>query len=65
MNRVLIFILLLNIPSDAFSQKMPGIAAGEPAPLFQGKDQRGKQQTLSSLMGPKGLVLLFFRSADW
>lgn len=65
MNRLLMVLLLLNISSNAVAQKMPGIAAGEPAPSFQAQDEREKQQTLSSLMGPKGLVLLFFRSADW
>lgn len=28
-------------------------------------DQTGTQRSLSSLMGEKGLVLFFFRSADW
>ena len=28
-------------------------------------DQTGKPRTLTSLMGDKGLVLFFFRSADW
>jgi peroxiredoxin len=28
-------------------------------------DQTGAQRSLSSLMGDKGLVLFFFRSADW
>ena len=28
-------------------------------------DQTGAQRSLSSLMGEKGLVLFFFRSADW
>jgi peroxiredoxin len=28
-------------------------------------DQTGKPRTLDSLMGEKGLVLFFFRSADW
>jgi hypothetical protein len=65
MNRLLMLFLLLNLTSNAVAQKMPGIAVGESAPPFQAQDQRGKQHTLSSLMGPKGLVLLFFRSADW
>ena len=46
-------------------QEMPGIPAGKPAPPFRAKDQFAQEQTLSSLMGPNGLVLLFFRSADW
>jgi peroxiredoxin len=28
-------------------------------------DQAGKPRTLNDVMGPKGLVLMFFRSADW
>ncbi len=44
---------------------MPGIPAGKLAPAFRGKDQFAQEQTLSSLMRPNGLVLLFFRSADW
>ncbi len=28
-------------------------------------DQTGKPRTLNDVMGPKGLVLMFFRSADW
>ena len=35
------------------------------APEFKVHDQFGNTQSISSLMGPKGLVLLFFRSADW
>jgi cytochrome oxidase Cu insertion factor (SCO1/SenC/PrrC family) len=42
-----------------------GPAAGAIAPVFQLKDQRGREQTLQTLAGPKGLVLVFFRSADW
>jgi len=44
---------------------IPGITAGKPAPPFRAQDQFAKEQTLSSLMGRNGLVLLFFRSADW
>lgn len=34
-------------------------------PAFELSDQHGKRQTLESLRGPKGLMLVFFRSADW
>jgi hypothetical protein len=47
------------------AQHMPGVPAGNLAPSFRARDQFAKEQTLSSLMGPNGLVLLFFRSADW
>jgi hypothetical protein len=42
-----------------------GIAIGESAPGFELKDQLGRSHTLKSLMGPKGVLLVFTRSADW
>jgi hypothetical protein len=42
-----------------------GPAAGSPAPDFSAPDQAGRTQTLRSIMGPKGAMLVFFRSADW
>ncbi len=42
-----------------------GLAVGQKAPAFSLHDQFGRVQTLYSLKGPKGTVLLFFRSADW
>jgi len=45
--------------------KEGGPKVGQKIPAFKASDQFGHQQTLSSLMGPKGLVLLFVRSADW
>jgi hypothetical protein len=42
-----------------------GLAVGHKAPDFSASDQFGKQQTLETLKGPRGTVLLFFRSADW
>ncbi len=41
-----------------------GLAVGQRAPAFSLHDQFGRGQTLDSLKGPKGTVLLFFRSAD-
>jgi thiol-disulfide isomerase/thioredoxin len=46
-------------------QEVGGLQPGAKAPSFTLQDQTGKTQNLSSLTGPKGLVLLFFRSADW
>jgi peroxiredoxin len=42
-----------------------GLHAGQKAPDFSARDQFGKTQTLDSLRGSKGTVLLFYRSADW
>lgn len=32
---------------------------------FTLKDQRGREQSIRSAAGPKGTMLVFFRSADW
>jgi hypothetical protein len=42
-----------------------GPQVGERVPDFSLKDQTGKTQTLQSIMGPKGAMLVFIRSADW
>lgn len=42
-----------------------GLEVGQKAPAFSLRDQLGRMQTLDSLKGSNGTVLLFFRSADW
>lgn len=42
-----------------------GLATGQKAPAFSARDQFGRVQTLDTLKGANGTVLLFFRSADW
>lgn len=42
-----------------------GPSVGLAIPRFEAKDQNGRARDFSSLAGPKGLVLVFFRSADW
>jgi hypothetical protein len=42
-----------------------GLAVGQRAPTFSTHDQLGRVQTLDTLKGTNGTVLLFFRSADW
>ena len=42
-----------------------GPQIGERVPDFALKDQNGKARTLQSIMGPKGAMLVFYRSADW
>jgi hypothetical protein len=32
---------------------------------FTLKDQRGQDQSLATVAGTKGTILVFFRSADW
>jgi peroxiredoxin len=42
-----------------------GPQVGQAVPAISLTDQKGVVRTLSSLMGPKGLMLVFSRSADW
>ena len=41
-----------------------GPQIGQRVPDFNLKDQAGKEWTLQSIMGPKGAMLVFMRSAD-
>jgi len=43
----------------------PGLPVGASAPTFEATDQTGQVRHFQDLRGPKGLALLFFRSADW
>ena len=42
-----------------------GPQVGERVPDFTLKDQNGKTWPLEWIMGPKGAMLVFYRSADW
>jgi peroxiredoxin len=49
----------------ATSQHIIGLQPGVKAPQIALADQTGKPQSLSTLTGSHGLLVLFFRSADW
>jgi phage tail protein X len=42
-----------------------GPQVGATLPAFTLVDQAGRTHTLQSVMGAKGAMLVFFRSADW
>jgi peroxiredoxin len=42
-----------------------GPEVGARIPGFSLPDQTGQSRNFAALRGPKGLVLVFFRSADW
>jgi hypothetical protein len=42
-----------------------GPQVGERVPDFSLPDQTGRVRTLESIMGPRGAMLVFLRSADW
>jgi peroxiredoxin len=42
-----------------------GPQVGQTVPDFNLSDQHGTKRTLQSVMGPKGAMIVFYRSADW
>jgi hypothetical protein len=46
----------------AFAQ---GLVPGNRIPEFRLPDQNGRPQTFESIRGPRGAMLVFYRSADW
>lgn len=52
-------------PPAAVDTSKIGPQVGAVVPGFDGVDQFGKPRSLSTIYGPKGAMLVFFRSADW
>ena len=53
------------VAQDTIDVARLGPQAGERAVPFSLPDQNGVTRTLTSLAGPNGTMLVFFRSADW
>jgi peroxiredoxin len=60
----LLALLCVPMASKAYAVDT-GLQPGSNAPAITLNDQDGKVQTLRSLSGPHGLLILFSRSADW
>ena len=54
-----------NSPVPAIDVERLGPQVGDALPEFSLRDQNGHVQSLKSLFGPKGAIIVFFRSADW
>lgn len=52
-------------PATQVDVRALGPQVGDRIPEFTLRDQNGRARSLTSLMGAKGLILLFYRSADW
>ncbi len=49
--------------NDALTELGPRV--GDRFPAFEAQDQHGQTQSFETLRGANGLLLLFYRSADW
>lgn len=72
LGRVICATLLLSLSAVASAQDRTvievanlGPQIGDAVPAFSLRDQHGQPQTLESIAGPNGTMLLFHRSADW
>jgi hypothetical protein len=52
-------------PREKVDVSKLGPQVGDKVPDFSLPDQTGKLQTLQSIMGRRGAMLVFIRSADW
>jgi hypothetical protein len=55
----------LSFAQQPASPVATGPAVGVAVPDFKALDTAGHTRNLKSVMGPKGTLLVFFRSADW
>jgi peroxiredoxin len=63
---ILFLLLSASLPVAADTTALnTGPEVGQTIPHFEAIDHKGAKQTLDTLKGPKGLLLLFTRSADW
>jgi hypothetical protein len=60
LSAALLFLVCYSLPGRDYGPPVGGRMAA-----FELPDQDGKLRNLESLLGPKGALLLFYRSADW
>jgi hypothetical protein len=58
-------VLVGTLAGQTVDPQSLGPKVGERVPDFSLPDQHGNMRSLRSAFGPKGAVLVFFRSADW
>jgi len=65
--RLLPTLILFSVCTVVSAQQAikTGPEVGSTVPAFEAPDQYGREQSLQSIVGPKGALLVFYRSADW
>ena len=61
----LLFCTFLLLSAACLAEPGDHLKAGDPLPPIVEVDQFGTPRELKNLLGPKGAVLVVFRSADW
>jgi hypothetical protein len=68
LSSIVLCTIIPSASSGETAEKPPiktGPNRGQKIPPFRAVDQNGKEQTFESIRGPKGALLMFYRSADW
>ena len=65
MKWAMVLLATVSVAAQAPNLAELGPKVGERALDFRGVDQFGRAHTLQSLLGRAGLMLVFYRSADW
>ena len=61
-----LFPALLLLTFSVSAQAIPtGPEVGAKIPTLEARDQHGELRSFADLRGPEGLLLLFYRTADW
>ena len=66
--RLLVFGLLMALSHGGYASEYAnkwGPEVGSSSPLLAAPDHRGATQSLATLAGENGLLLIFNRSVDW
>ncbi len=58
------YILAFALAAQNQARPVP-LKVGDHVPDFRAVNQYGKERGFGDLVGPKGLVLFFYKSADW
>jgi len=68
---IAVAVMVFGVGLDEVQSRTPidvaslGPQVGERVPAFSLPDQNGQIQTLESILGPNGAILVFHRSASW
>jgi AhpC/TSA family len=65
MRLLMLGVAAVTLWGQAAVQIKTGPAVGSAIPRFEAPDQNGQTQSLESVSGSKGTLLVFYRSADW
>ncbi len=60
-----IVIWITLIAAICQAQTAPGLPVGARIPNFSLADQNGRPYSFEDIRGPRGALLVFYRSADW